>query len=141
MKFNDLCNRTAPIIAFNVDNMLFKEDSNKPKGIIEKIKNAFKSKDINEEFIDTVNNVWANYDFSVYLVTNSKPSPDLEDYYFSLGINFTKLVSYTGIDNLRRQLNYVFYLYVDCDEELLSVLSCKNAVNMKDLWKYLKTTR
>ena len=133
MRFNDISNRQAPIIAFNLDNLLYEEKS---KSIFD----AFKPRKLNQTFLDVVNNIWYQYEFSVYLVSKEQVSETyskLED----VDILYTSAIHYTGEDNLRRMLNYRFHLYVDKDRELLSVLSCRNAIHIDDIQDYIRNSR
>jgi hypothetical protein len=130
MKYNDISNREAPIIAFNLDNLLYEEKS---KSLFD----IFKPRKLNQNFLDIVNNIWYNFEFSIYLVSGELTSDTftrVED----IDIQFTNAIHYTGIDNLRRMIQYRFHLYVDGDNELISKLSAKNVIHIDDIYNHLR---
>ena len=133
MLHGKLSNREAPVIAFNIDNLLYekREDS---------FFELFKKPKLNQSFIDIVSNVWHMYDFSIYLVT-SLSVEDTEKKLEGIDIQATKVVHYTGIDNLRRMLNYRFHLYVDNDGSIISQLGSKNAIHIDDLQNHIRIIR
>ena len=134
MMNGNISNREAPVIAFNIDNLLFEKKENSIFDII-----FNNRKVVNQNFIDIVNNVWYNYDFSIYLIS-SQTIEESEKKLEGIDIQATKVVSYTGIDNLRRMLNYRFHLYVDSDESLISQLG-NNAIHIDNLQDHLRINR
>lgn len=129
----NISNREAPVIAFNLDNLLFEKEE-------ESFFRIFTKKKVNQAFIDIVSNLWYSYDYSIYLVT-SQSVEDAEKTLNDIDIQATKIVHYTGIANLKRLVSYRFHLYVDSDLELISILNSSNAISIDDLHKYIKTTR
>ena len=136
MRYGDISNRSAPIIAFNVDNLLFineKEDS-----LFDKIKLFFGSnKKVDYVFLDIVNNIWTRYDLSVYMITYSDDTDSIHSLLDEHHVNYTDVMQYHGVDNLRRLVDNRFFLYVDNDESLLSKIGRKNAINISNLSLYL----
>lgn len=138
MKNNNISNKEAPIIAFNIDNLLF--ETQPKSNIFDNLSLFFARKQVNQQFVDTVNNIWYNYPYSIYLVSKQIVS-EAERTLEGIDIQATKVVHYTGIDNLRRLLNYRFYLYIDNDRDLLSQLSSKNAIHIDELQNHLRISR
>ena len=133
MRNGDISNKEAPVIAFNMDNLLFESKS-------DSIFDIFKKKKLNQTFIDIVNNIWYNYEFSIYLVS-SQIVLEAEKILENVDIQVTRVVHYTGESNLQRLLTYRFYLYVDSDVNLISRLSCKNAIHIDELQNHLRFNR
>jgi hypothetical protein len=130
MLHGDISNRQAPIIAFNLDNLLYE---NKSKSIF----NMFKPRSLNQNFLDIVNNIWYNYEFCIYLISAS-PVGETYRKLEEVDIQFTSAVHYVGVDNLRRQCQYRYQLYVDSDKDLLSQISSSNAIHLDDLPNYIR---
>lgn len=129
----NISNREAPVIAFNIDNLLYEKDESY-------FFNLLHSKKINQSFIDIVSNVWYNYDFSVYLISKLTVE-EAERKLEGIDIQATRVVHYTGIDNLRRMLTYRFHLYVDNDGSLISQLGCRNAIHIDELQNHMSIIR
>lgn len=136
MRFGDISNRSAPIIAFNIDNLLF--TSSAPEtGLLSKLSALFNVKKVDYVFLDILNNIWTKYDLSVYLVTGTDSTELMYNVLDENSICYTDIIKYHGIDNLRRLVDNRFFLYVDCDEQIISQIGRKNAIHIKDLPNYL----
>ena len=134
----NISNQQAPIIAFNLDNLLFKEEEQE-KGLKKLIYTFFpKKKVVNENFIDIINNVWMNHDLSIYLMTLKTDFSEYEQILDEYCALYTRIHHYTGIANLRRLVEYRFDYYVDNDWNILNQIG-KKAIHIDELHKYLKT--
>lgn len=139
MIHGDISNRQAPIIAFNVDNLLFKDDV-KPANIIVRLLDKFMPKTgyfdrvIDSDFVDLLLNLWYKHPFSIYLVSFR---PDIEDELNELLVNqcicYTKLVCVESIDVVIHSCRYHYSYYFDSDDSLISMIGTANALNIKEL--------
>jgi hypothetical protein len=135
MRFNDISNRQAPIIAFNLDNLLYKKTAKKFLFF------NYEKEEPNQIFVDTVNNVWNKNEVCIYLVTahDYLLNADFEEFLTDeLMMMYTKLIQHHGIDNLRRMIFYHFHYFIDNDEEFMSKLSCKNVIHFNNINKYMR---
>lgn len=135
MMFGNISNRSAPIIAFNIDNLLYA--TSQPTGFINKLYSLFSTREVDYLFLEIVNNIWNRYDFSVYLITSSDDTELIYKVMDDNNVCFTDVVKYHGIDNLRRLVDTRFFLYVDSDEQILSQIGRKNAIHISNLTSYL----
>ena len=139
MLHNDISNKQAPILAFNVDNLLFKEKQGK-SSIIDKIKNLIQSdrkkyinRDIDITFVNMINNIWMKHPYSIYLITFYPYKYDLLTILDRNSVNYTSLVELFEWDEIRHRCGLQFTYYFDSDEELLSYVSMKNALHIREL--------
>lgn len=141
MRFNDISNRQSPILAFNIDNLLFAPPS-QPSTFIAKLQWKFKSEDeklldrpFNKDFINMINYIWNKFDYSIYFITFNTHLVD--NLYEKLSnINYTSLISISDKEELRGACEKQFYYYFDTDEEILSYISKPNALHLDQL-KYI----
>lgn len=145
LKFNNLSNATAPIIAFNVDNILFMPK--KRTDIVEKVLRFFSGnnphydyfhRDISLNGIDVINNCWLNNEVSVHLLTFTDYSSEIEEILYEQNVYFSRLQKVEGMDWLRRKCRYQYAYYFDTNDSLISELSINNAQKISDIYKYLK---
>lgn len=144
MKRNDISNVVAPIIAFNIDTILFKpkEDTfvNKMKSFFcfDREKYNYLSREIDITSVDTINKVWTKNEVSVYLVTFTDYISEIEEILYREDVSYTKLQKVQGIENLRRKVLYNYYYYFDKDLDIIRRLSVDNAKDFYLIYAMLK---
>lgn len=144
MRWGNISNQTAPIVAVNVDNILFapKEDSfiNQIKKFLHFDAEHFKyfNRNINQENVYLLNNIWSKNDISLYLITFTDYHDEIAEILNLEDVFYTRLQKAPGVDWLRRKCMYGYSFYFDSDVELLSVLSVDNAKNISEAHKFLK---
>lgn len=145
LRLGNISNHTAPIVAFNIDNILFKPK--KKLDIIEKFNRFLQTdkdyydyfhRDISINGIDIINNCWTNNEVSVYLLTFSDYEKDITEILYDNDVYYSRLVKVQGIDWLRRKCRFTYAYYFDTNESLISELSVDNAQKLSDIYKYLK---
>jgi hypothetical protein len=140
----DISNKQAPIIAFNVNNLLF-EDYKDMNPILRAIKfklssetKLFFGRKINKVIVNTINRLWGKYDYSIYLITMH---PEYKQEYYNIldenEVNYTSLVSFDNWDELREISLLQYTYYFDDNEELISFVGAK-ASHIKELQNILK---
>jgi hypothetical protein len=136
----DISNKQSPILAFNLDNLLFTE---KKEGLFNSIIKTFSSE--KTKFLDRPTNkdlkrdlelLWDKYNFSIYLVSFQPDSYELEllDKLAQENFCFTRIEFLESKEELRENMNRYTY-YFDTDESLLSFMSSNGAVHYNQLWK------
>lgn len=146
MLHGNLSNRQAPIIAFNVDNLLFMDEvkSTALQKLLSKFKtekSKMQSREINTDFVNILNNLWNSYDYSIYLITFNKEEEYEECLYDILDKNgacYTLLIKYSTWDELREINSLQYTYYFDTNEELISYLGA-GALHIKEIHNILKT--
>ena len=149
MKFNDLSNKTSPIIVFNIDSLLFK-DTPKNTGFSDLIANVltkdrnlyeYLNREVNQNVIYVINSIYMNYDYSIYLQT-SMPDESYEALSAFLNedimLYYTSLIHDHGMDVLRRRLDLEYYIYVTNDYAELQEINKGNAIHFTDITQYIK---
>jgi hypothetical protein len=139
MLHNDISNKQAPILAFNVDNLLFKEEQGE-SSIIDRVKNLIQSdrkkyinRDIDMTFVNMINNIWMKHPYSIYLITFSPYKDDLFNILDKNLVNYTSLVELFEWEDIRHRCRLQFTYYFDNNEELLSYVSMENALHIREL--------
>lgn len=137
MKHGDISNRESPIIAFNIDTLLFKDE--KPTGI-RKLTYALQSdikkyldRPLNMEFVFTVDNVWRDFDYSVYFITFKPFTKEIEDFLVKNQIPYTRLLYFEDVLTLRKFIEYRCIYYFDIDSDMLEHISLKNALPFNEI--------
>lgn len=140
---NDISNKQAPILAFNIDNLLF---SNKDSSInlfnkilesIKSDKTKYISREINKDFVNQINNIWTKNPYSIYFVTFTNYSNELYDILDKNAVAYTSLVELQEWQDLRYRCELQYMYYFDSDEELLSFISKGNALHIDTLPQYI----
>ena len=135
MLHNDISNKQAPIVVFNLDNLLYvkEEQSRTIKNILNNfISNKLKVfdkinklRDFDKSFINKVNNLWLKHNVCIYLVSFSSLSDEeLYDELDEANISYTKLIRYDSIEDLRDDMNR-FFIYFDNDLVNTSIIGEK----------------
>ena len=143
MLFNDISNKTAPIIAFNADNLLFTNNVKKERGFFKKLvsieteKDKFFNRELNKDNYHIINNLWYRHDYSIYLMTKTNFQMELEEYFSSISLDYTRMFNFIGVDHLRRLVDHRFTYYIDNDIDIISQIGRKNAFLINDIHKYL----
>lgn len=139
---NDISNKQAPIIAFNIDNTLFnnKDSINLFNKILESIKSdktKYISREINKDFVNQINNIWVKHPYSIYFITFTNYSNELYDILDKNAVAYTSLVELQEWQDLRYRCELQYMYYFDTDEELLSFISKGNALHIDTLPQYI----
>lgn len=134
----DISNRQAPVLAFNLDNLLFTDKPHKSNLLISFLDKFLGSsifdKPIDPNFSDLLHNYWIKYDFSIYLVTFNKEFLDeINDLLVDKGICYTRLEGLESLDDLVTKCRYQYMYYIDSDKELLSKIGTTNAISLDEL--------
>lgn len=138
MQFGQISNRQAPIIAFNVDSLLFRDT---PKqGFLQRIFDSLKSdkqkyfnKEIDDIFVATIEALWYKNPYCIYFLTFTDYEEEISELLFERNIPYTRIVTYNSIEDLRVDVQYRFMYYFDKNEEILSLVSQKNALHINEL--------
>lgn len=146
---NDISNRTAPIICFNIDNLLFTGES-KDDGLIinmirklglETERSNYLDRKIDQKVVNIINNIWTRYDFSIYLTTRYYFLEDIDEVLQENDVYHTRLFTYPSIDILSEKIKYEYSLYVDSDPAMISMLNSGRAIHISELPNHMKVTR
>ena len=144
MLHNDISNKQAPILAFNVDNLLFKEEQgessiiDRVKSLIQSDRKKYISREVDNTFINRINNIWIKYPYSIYFITFSPYKDDLFTILDRNLVNYTSLVDLIEWEDVRHRCGLQFTYYFDNDEELLSYVSMNNALHIRELPSLIK---
>ena len=133
----NISNCSSPIVAFNVDHLLFKENAEE-FGFFRKILSNFSldRKEVNAEFISLVNKIWTKYDVAIYLIT-ALDKQLVEELLDENMVSYTSLQNFDNVGDLDYIIEKHYFLYVDNDDNFLSKLHTKKAINISELPKYL----
>lgn len=135
----DISSKQAPIIAFNIDNLLFNE-AKEEETFLEKFKGLFKFtsqkytlENVNNMFVNQVNSIWIRHPYSIYFITFSSYLDDLFTILDKKLVSYTSLVKLSEWEEVRERCMLEYMYYFDNDEELLSYVSTKNALHISKL--------
>lgn len=139
---NDISNRTAPIIAFNVDNSLFVKEQK--RDFIDNMAHKFNTymkndrylyfhREVDSHFKAVVNNVWNSHTVTIVMVTMTPYEDELSELLYEEGVYHTRVASVLDIKMLRDLVKFTFLYYFDTDRECLSVLSASNGLHMSEI--------
>lgn len=141
MRRGDISNKPAPLLVFNVDNLLFKEpwkyEEKKTMFSIFKPDSYF-DRTVNLLFVRMINSLWLK-DFSIILQTSYHDRNALERYFeeeFDF-FYYSKLIPYRGVEVLRQRLSVEYLYYIDNDRAFLSKINHKGAIHVDDLMKLI----
>lgn len=146
MRGNDISNKTAPILAFNADKLLFvNKDAKKGlKGFIDNIAVQFKAdyeiyldRELNKVTTNLLEKLWTNENVSIHLVTFRPFSDAIEDYLREKDVRFTRLHEVKDLNEFIVKVRDSYLYYFDNDDSFLSILGCKNALNISDIKKVI----
>lgn len=142
----NISNRTAPIIAFNVD-LLFMDNVDSATTTLQKLKmkmltlhkSKLATKKLDRGFISIIDRLWNKYTYSIYFVNLEE---DKQEELYSIldqnNVNYTSLQIIRSREELREVCELQYTYYFDKDEERLSYLSCNNALSIKELPTIIK---
>lgn len=148
MYLGNISNRQAPVICFDA-NVLFLEKRKETNPILTffgkklggKEFYTFFNRETDQTAIDIINNIWSNYDFSVYIfMDNQLIASRLHDFLYENHVSYTRTIS-CDIEGLKRMCHNQFHLFVSKDAELISKLSKNNAILLQDLPCHMKLAR
>ena len=143
MKHGDLSNMTSPVIAFNADNLLFKnrEDKSIVKTVLDKFKSEeqiYLNRDLDHKFLDLLERIWLHEVVSIHLVSFQSFAGDIEDYAREKGVLFTSMYEVKDFNEFILRVRNRYMYYFDNDTQLLSKINCKNAMHIDDIKKIIK---
>jgi peptidoglycan/xylan/chitin deacetylase (PgdA/CDA1 family) len=143
---NDISNRQAPVIAFNIDELLFLDKPVENMKMLEKLKwkamsdkQKYLSRPLNKDFISIIDKLWSKYTFSIYFITFRVDL--VEELYAILdkyNVNYTSLVPMYEWEELRRACELQYMYYFDNNLELLSYIGQHNALTIDKLPSIIK---
>lgn len=141
----DISNRQSPIIAFNLDNLLFTKEESKDSlvkklsKLIKTDKQKFLSKEVDKNFVNKINNLWIKHPYSIYFITFTPYKEELFSILDKNSVSYTSLEEFLEWDDIRiRCSNNYFMYYFDTDENLLSYISTSNALHIDELPNRIK---
>ena len=135
----DISNKQAPVLAFNVDNLLFKEEQgessiiDRVKSLVQSDRKKFINRSVDMTFVNKINNIWIKHPYSIYLITFSPYKDDLFTILDRNLVNYTSLVELFEWEDIRHRCRLQFTYYFDSNEELLSYVSTSNARHIREL--------
>lgn len=141
MKHGDISNHESPIVAFNLDNLLFLgEKSN--KSVFSRVSNIFRgeeskffNREINQIFIQDLNILWNSRGYSIYLVTYSPARVrKYEKVLYDNQVCYTRVLAFDMVEDAQLFIRNRCMLYIDRSNEMLSVLNSNNCIAYKDMW-------
>ena len=148
MKGNDISNKSAPIIVFDLDSLLFKE-TKLNTGILgafsrflstNKSNYDFFNREVNKNFVFICNSIWTNYNFTIYLETTFPidDSPTLADFLNeNIILYYSRLIQFKSMKDLRMMCELEYYLYVSNDTQKLAEIGKPNALSMSEIPNYI----
>ena len=139
---NDISNKSAPYIAFDIDSLLFKDE--KPN-MVSRFLNMFKtdetkylSRPLNEDFIKIVERVWHKHNvcviFTCFSLFTNESQRKLLDILVDRNVPFTKIDFFREWDEAR-EAPYVYFF--TNNEYLLSFMSSKHVMKLENIWEVL----
>jgi hypothetical protein len=142
----DISNKSAPIVAFNIDELLFTSKSTESLSFFEKLKlktmgdkQKYLNRPLSKDFITIINNLWSKYTFSIYLITFRVDAVDeLYEILSANNVCYTSLVPIEDKKELRKACELQYAYYFDVDLDLLSFIGQRSAMHMKDLSTVLR---
>lgn len=150
MKFGDLSNRTAPILAFNIDTLLFKNEVLKEDGVKEKILNLLTLQILKEQHdyfnrkpdegnLRLLKTIWEQTDFHIYLVTFKPFVKDIDEFLYNdlQFIYYNRVIGFPSLMDVSPLLSTRYTLFVDGSYDNVNALG-SGAIHVSELPKYLK---
>lgn len=139
MLHNDITNKQCPIIAFNIDSLLFSSEPVKT-GFIDRVINKFMShqdkylsRKLNKDLILALETLWSNYNYSIYLITFEAFPEVIEELLGTANVPYTRLEHIEDRQTLRTLCHNRYIYYFDTNEELLSYIGSSGALNIRHL--------
>jgi hypothetical protein len=140
---NDLSNKQAPYIMFDIDSLLFLE---KEKTVWTKVSDMFKSEEtkylerpINQDFVNLLHTVWRDHNVCIGLVTFALlDKPSLEKLYALLDkyfVPYTRVFDFLDWEDLRN-FGYSIYTF-SANNDLISYMSKKEAMHISRIREVL----
>lgn len=137
---NDISNKQAPILAFNIDSLVIekKEVARDYKFLPKMFRGEKITYELDNVFINLINYVWSYYPYSIYFVTFHE---EKMDFYYELldahKVNYTTL-ELNSKETIRQSCTLHYTYYFDNDEEMLSYISMHNATTCDSLLNVIK---
>lgn len=137
----DISNRESPVLAFNIDSLLFTNKLRKD-GLIDKLKYKvgsekyrYLNRELDKTFVNSILTLWDKFNYSIYFVTQQPFKSDIEELLAEMDVCYTRLVYYDDILDMRQAVFNRFTYYFDTNEETISILSSSKAVPFSTLWE------
>lgn len=138
MRHGDISNFSAPVVAFNVDNLLFKK--NKEGGMIQKAVNYLISlvddPEVDYRFVKLLIDIWDHREpFSIYLYTRKTEQDfdDLESFMDELDIRYTRLKPILPLQEMQFLVANQCLFYFDTDIDFITSLGTNNARHISEV--------
>jgi hypothetical protein len=140
---NNISNRQAPYVMFDIDSLLFLE---KEKTVWTKVSDMFKTEEekylarpVNQDFINMLHMVWRDHNVCIGLVTFSLlDKPSIEKLYEILDKHFvpyTRVFDFMDWEELRN-FGYSIYTF-SANDDLISYMSKKEAMHISRIREVL----
>ena len=149
MKHGDLSNRTAPILAFNIDTLLFKNEVLKEEGIKEKIlnlltlqilkeQNDYFNRKPNEGNLKLIKTIWESTDFHIYFVTFKPFVKEIDKFLYEdmQFLYYNRVIGFPDLTYVPPLLQTRYSLFVDGSYDNVNALG-NGAIHISELPKYL----
>lgn len=143
MLHNDISNNLAPILAFDMDSLLFVPETENTKWYhkILRTKPSIDKKGFNELLLNVLRSIWMRYDLSVFLVTFKYQDEEVLDALYGRlseeGVPITNIVFHQEWDDVLYRLNNGRYKYfISSDEDLINYLG-RNCYHITDIGRIL----
>ena len=143
----DLSNKVAPIVAFNLDTLLFTDKILKKDGFLDGIlrkvtmssyneRDDYLNREINTNTLRVISNLWRNYDVTVVLVTFKPFVKDIDTYLYDserfLYYNYVK--GFNDLEDVRIKLLSEYAYFVDNDYNTINSMPA-GAIHIQEIGK------
>lgn len=143
MKHGDISNHTAPIIAFNVDHLLWEPDDKPVANSLFKKVVAFFTKvepKLDHRFVKLLSDIWNSpISFTIYLYTRKTGEEFvlLEELLYDNNIAFSRLRQMPNLDEMRFLVANQHKYFFDTDLNFLGSLGTTNAQPISEVGSLL----
>lgn len=140
---NNISNKQAPYILFDIDSLLFVEPKEIEKTVFTKVKDMFKTheqklveREFDPLFISRIEEIWAKHNLCIGLVTFDiiNEEQELIDRLSDKNVPYTRLFTFAEWEEMR-EFNAIYK--VSKNAELLSYLSQNHAIHYDRLGEVL----
>ena len=138
MRHGQISNHSAPIVAFNVDHLLFKKK--KEEGIVDKvishILSFLEDPEVDYRFVKLLLDVWDNREpYCIYLYTSKTDQEfdDLESFLDERDIRYTRLKPFLPLQAMQFIVANQCLFYFDTDIDYITSLGTNNAKHISEV--------
>lgn len=141
MKHGDISSHSAPIIGFNVDNLLYLPKANSGN-LYQRIKSVFigEQLEIDHRFAKLLIDVWnAKSTYAIYLYSRKTEQDfrDLEGSLYERDYRFSHLQTFPPLEEMRFTVANLLAYYFDSDNEYLACLGTPKALHISEVGERL----